>query len=155
MRSPFKLNSGWFDADLKGKYEVPNYVAEAGKDFGATDDRLRLALSTAAVREGKKIGHWDEAVAVAAAVLKIDAGKIREHAQSPAVIARVNESTANFHAHKITQRPAFLLEDSIGDKAVFSGLVKLEPLAATIDAMLSDTAGYQTHREHFGTPPKA
>jgi hypothetical protein len=38
---------------------------------------------------------------------------------------------------------------------VFSGLVRLEPLAATIEAMLADTAAYAAHRAHFGEPPAA
>jgi hypothetical protein len=37
---------------------------------------------------------------------------------------------------------------------VFSGLVKIEPIAATIDAMLSDTAAYAAYAAHFGAPPK-
>jgi hypothetical protein len=70
------------------------------------------------------------------------------------VRARVDASTADFHSHRITQRPAFVLTDAIGDKAVFSGLVRIEPLAATIDAMLSDTAAYAAHAAHHGNPPK-
>jgi hypothetical protein len=46
-----------------------------------------------------------------------------------------------------------VLTDAIGDKAVFSGLVRLEPLVATIDAMLADTAAYAAHAAHFGSPP--
>ena len=67
---------------------------------------------------------------------------------------RVATSTADFLAHQITQRPAFVLTDAIGDKAVFSGLVRLEPLAATIDAMLADTAAYAAHKAHHGEAPK-
>src|ERR1051325_587802 len=52
MRSPFMLNSGWLDPDIK-EYLVPNYVAEAAKDLGVQDDRVRLAIAHAAVREGK------------------------------------------------------------------------------------------------------
>src|SRR5436305_7233708 len=51
MRSPFMLNSGWFDHGIK-QYLVPNFVAEAAKDFGVTDDRVRLALAEAALRQG-------------------------------------------------------------------------------------------------------
>jgi len=36
---------------------------------------------------------------------------------------------------------------------VFSGLVRIEPLAATIDAMLADTAAYAAHTAHHGTTP--
>jgi predicted DsbA family dithiol-disulfide isomerase len=71
------------------------------------------------------------------------------------VQARVDASTAEFHAHQITQRPAFVLTDAIGDKAVFSGLVRAEPLAAAIEAMLADTAAYAAHAAHFGKPPPA
>ena len=153
-RSPYKLNSGWFEAERKGAYDAPNLVAEAGKDFGFTDDRLRLALTLAAVREGCKIGNIEEAVDVAASATGLNAQKLRVRAESPEVKERVRASTAEFHALQITQRPAFLLEDSIGDRAVFSGLVGLAPLAATVDAMLGDTSAYATHAAHFGPPPK-
>jgi hypothetical protein len=56
-------------------------------------------------------------------------------------------------SHQINQRPAFVLTDAIGDKAVFSGLVQLEPLTATLDAMLADTAAYAAHKAHHGPPP--
>jgi len=69
------------------------------------------------------------------------------------VKARVAASTKEFFAHQINQRPAFVITDEIGDKAVFSGLVRLEPLAATIDAMAADTAAYAAHKTHQGVPP--
>ena len=153
-RSPFMLNSGWFEAERKGNYEAPNLVAEAGKDFGITDDRLRLALTHAAMRNGRKIGDMTEAVSVAASATGLDAAKLRARSESPEVQQRVCASTAEFRALQITQRPAFLIEDSIGDRAVFSGLVSLAPLAAAIDAMLADTAAYAAHAAHFGSPPK-
>lgn len=153
MHSPFPLNSGWFEAGRKGHYEAPNLVAEAGKDFGFTGDEIRLALAQAAVREGRKIGAMTEAVAVAAKAGKLNAKKLRAAAESTAVKARVEASTAEFHAHQINQRPAFFLTDAIGDKAVFSGLVRIEPLAATLDAMLADSAAYAAHAAHHGKPP--
>ena len=68
--------------------------------------------------------------------------------------ARVEAGTREFFAHQIDQRPAYVLTDEIGDKAVFSGLVRIEPLAAAIDAMRADVAAYAAHRAHFGDPPK-
>src|SRR5213082_3418145 len=44
MRSPFMLNSGWFEPGQQN-YNAPNYLAEAAKDFGVTDDRVRLGLA--------------------------------------------------------------------------------------------------------------
>ena len=83
---------------------------------------------------------------MAAKATGLDAKKLRAQAESPAVRKRVAASTAEFHAHRITQRPApFIIENTIGDKAVISGLVKIEPLAAAIDAMLFDAAAYAAH----------
>jgi hypothetical protein len=154
MNSPYMLNSGWFDEDLAGAYENPNLVAEAGRDFGFSDDTVRLALARAALFGGRKIGDMGEAVAVASKASGVPKKKLRERAESAEVRARADASTAEFFAHRILQRPAFILEDAIGDKAVFSGLVAMEPLAATIDAMLSDTAAYASHAAHHGTAPK-
>jgi predicted DsbA family dithiol-disulfide isomerase len=96
----------------------------------------------------------ETAVEVAARAGKLDRDQLRARAESPEVAARVAASTAEFYSHQISQRPAFVLEDGIGDKVVFSGLVQLAPLVATIDAMLSDTAAYAAHAAHFGSPPR-
>jgi len=155
LRSPIMLNSGWLEPERRGRYDAPNLVAEAGRDLGFGDDRLRLALAHAAEHDGRKLGEMTESVAVAAAATGLDPAKIRARAESAEVRARVAASTAEFHAHQITQRPAFVVTDAIGDKAVFSGLVRAEPVAAAIDAMLADTAAYAAHAAHFGGPPAA
>ncbi len=155
MKSPYRLNSGWFEAERAGRYEAPNLVVEAARDFGFTGDEIRLAMAQAGVREGQKVGDLATAVKVAAQAGKIDTTKLRAAAGSKAVADRVAASTAEFLAHQINQRPAFILTDAIGDKAVFSGLVRLEPLAATIDAMLADTAAYAAHKTQHGPPPKS
>lgn len=154
MRSPFMLNSGWFEVSRKGRYEAPNLVAEAAKNFGFKGDEIRLALAEAALREGQKIGDLDTAVAVAAKAGKLEAKKLKAAAESTEVRSRVDASTKEFFSHQINQRPSFVLTDAIGDKAVFSGLVRLEPLAATIDAMLADAAAYAAHAVHHGPVPK-
>jgi predicted DsbA family dithiol-disulfide isomerase len=154
MRSPVMLNSGWYEASRKGSYDNPSLVAEAGRDFGVEDDTIRLALARAAVIDGRKVGDMALAAEVASKASGIPAKRLRAAAESAAVRARAEASTADFLGHRITQRPAFVLEDAIGDKAVFSGIVAIEPLAATIDAMLADTAAYAAHRAHHGEPPK-
>ncbi|HWL17043.1 MAG TPA: disulfide bond formation protein DsbA [Opitutus sp.] len=152
-RSPFMLNSGWFELERHGHYEAPNLVTEAARDFGFNGDEIRLALNTAAMRDGRRVGDMAEAVAIAAQAGRLDPAKLRARAESAEVRARVDASTKEFFAHQINQRPAFLLEDAIGDKAVVSGLWRIEPLAATIDAMLADSAAYAAHAAHFGPPP--
>jgi predicted DsbA family dithiol-disulfide isomerase len=155
MRSSFKLNPDWVEPELKGNYTAPNYVAEAGRELGVSDDRLRLALMHAGMREGRKIGRVEEAVAVAAQATGLDAAKLRALAESPAIQQRVHASTAEFHSLKINQRPSFLLEDPIGDRVVFSGLVVLAPLAAALDAMLADSSAYASYAAHHGSPASA
>jgi predicted DsbA family dithiol-disulfide isomerase len=101
------------------------------------------------------VGDLGLACEIGAAAVGIDAAALREAAESAAVRSRLQASTAAFAAHQINQRPGFVLEDAIGDKAVFSGLVRVAPLATTIDAMLDDCAAYAAHAAHFGPPPAA
>jgi predicted DsbA family dithiol-disulfide isomerase len=152
MRSPFMLNSGWFEPGLT-EYLAPNLVAEAARDFGLTDDRVWTAIAHAALREGLRVGQWEVAAAVGAQAGNLDQAKLLEHARSPEVEARARASTAEFHALKVTQRPTFVIESEIGDRAIFSGIAKLPPLVAAIEAMLDDLAAYESHAAHFGTPP--
>ncbi len=152
-RSPYMLHSGWLEPERKGHYESPNLVAEAARQLGCADDAVRLAIAEAALRHGRKVGGMAEAVSVAAKAGKLNAKKLRALAESDDVKARVQASTDEFLAHQLSQRPAFILVDAIGDKAVFSGLVHLEPLVATVESMLSDVAAYAAHKAHHGTPP--
>ena len=155
MRSKYMLNSAWYESGRTDGFRNPSLVAEAARDFGFSDDTVRLALAQAAVIDGRKIGGMAESVSIASKASGIPAKKLKARAESAAVMARIEASTAEFFSHRITQRPAFILEDEIGDKAVFSGIVRIEPLAAAIDAMLSDTAAYAAHASHHGpVPPK-
>ena len=152
VRSPFMLNPDWLEPDIK-QYLAPNLIAEAAKDLKVTDDRVRLALAHAALREGKKVGRWEVAVEIAAAAGGLDAEALLKRAKSAKIETRVRATTAEFHALQVTQRPTFLLENKIGDRAVFSGLAKAEPIAAAVDAMLADAAAYASHAAHFGSGP--
>ena len=154
MRSAFMLNADWFEPEMK-QYLVPNYVAEAAKDFAITDDRVRLALAHAAVREGAKVGRWDVAVAVAAKAGALDKAALLARAQSPEVATRTQQTTAEFLALQVNQRPTFLIENTIGDRAMFSGVAQAEPIRAAIDALMADEAAYESWKAHFGDPPPA
>jgi predicted DsbA family dithiol-disulfide isomerase len=151
VRSPFMLNSGWLTGLTE--YLAPNCVAEAAKDFGVTDDRVRLALMEAAMRQGQNVGDWGVSVAVAVKAAGLDSAALLKAARSPEIEKRVRAATAEFHALHVTQRPTFVLKSNIDDRAVFSGLVKTVPIAAAIDAMLDDAAAYASHAAHFGSPP--
>jgi len=155
MRSPFLLRTDWYDEPIRAEYLAPNCVAEAAKDFGITDDRVRLALAYAALREGKRVGEWEISAEIGATVGKIDKRELIERAKSPEIEQRVRKSTAEFHALQVTQRPTFVLDTEIGDRAVFSGFAKGPPLIAALDAMLDDAEAYESYAAHFGTPPSS
>ena len=150
-RSPM-LHSGWWEADIR-EYLAPNAVAEAAREFGATGDEVRLALARAALEEGCKVGRWDIAAEIAAPVAGVDPADLAATARSEAVQERIRASTRSFCDLQVTQRPTFLLTDEIDDRAVFSGLVQMEPLAATIDQMIADCRAYRSWKAHFGGPP--
>jgi predicted DsbA family dithiol-disulfide isomerase len=134
MRSPFMLSTAWYDEPIRAEYLAPNCVAVAARDFGVNDDRVRLA----------KIG---------ARAVKVDPKELLERAHSTVVETRVRAETADFHLLQVTQRPTFVLDTEIGDRAVFSGFARLPPLTCALDAMLDDADAYTSFAAHFGTPP--
>jgi len=152
MRSPFMLGSAWYEPVLP-EYLAPNLVAEAARDFGFTDDRVRLALSHAALREGKRFGEWEVAAEIGAAAAGLDKAKLLERAKSPEVEARARAATKEFHALQVTQRPTFVMDTEIGDRAVFSGFARPAPLVAALESMLDDAVAYVSYAAHFGAPP--
>jgi predicted DsbA family dithiol-disulfide isomerase len=152
MHSPFMLNTEWLQPGVT-EYPVRNFVAEAARDLGVADDRVRLALATAVLRDGKQADQWEAAAEIGAKAGALDQSKLLEGARSPEIEALVRASTAEFHALRVTQRPTFVIDSENGDRAVFSGFARFPPLAAAVDAMLEDTAAYESHKAHFGDPP--
>ncbi|MBX3738285.1 MAG: DsbA family protein [Candidatus Didemnitutus sp.] len=153
MQSPVVLKSTYYDLPTPGAYPAASAVAEAARELGVTGDEVRVALSRAAYREGLPVGRLDVAVAVAAAAGGLDATILRARAQTPEIAERLRATTAEFHALGVAQRPAFVLESAIGDRAVFSGIVRLDPFVATFKAMLADTAAYAEFGRRRPGPP--
>jgi predicted DsbA family dithiol-disulfide isomerase len=152
-KSPFILNSGWYDPSLK-EYLAPNLLPLAAKIMGAKCDRARLAVAHAALREGARVGDWEITSDIVSRAVHLDKTELLDLARSPEVEKEARTTTAEFHALQVNQRPVFLLESVIGDKAVFSGLANFEPLDVTIEAMLSDAAAYASYAAHFGAVPQ-
>lgn len=147
---PRMLHSGWVE-EGRTDYLAPNAVAEACKDFSITGDDARLAIARAAVEDGKKIADWEVCVdAACAACPEINEKALLQAAKSETVLRRIKSSSKAFDSLQIDQRPGFLLESEIGDRAVFSGLIKKAPLQATIEAMMDDVRAYRSFHSHFG-----
>jgi predicted DsbA family dithiol-disulfide isomerase len=152
VRSPFMLNSGWLELGTK-EYLPPNLVTEAAKELGVADDRVRIAIAEAAMRHGKKVHIWDACVEIAAKAGNLDPVALKKTAQDPKIEARARASTAEFYSFQVSQRPTFLLQNDIGDRAILSGTWTAAPLVAVIDSMITDEAAYKSWATHVGTPP--
>lgn len=152
VRSPFKLNSDWFEPGIK-EYLVPNLVAEAARGLGVTDDRVRLAIANAALREGKKVHQLEECAQIAASAGNLEVEGLKRRSQVPEIDLRARATTAEFLAMQVSQRPTFVVESGIGDKVVLSGVWTANPIAAAIDAMLLDEAAYRSWAVHMGSAP--
>jgi predicted DsbA family dithiol-disulfide isomerase len=152
MRSPVMLNAEWLVPGAS-EYPVRNLIAEAARSLGVTDDRVRLALSRAVLLDRKPADNWEVAAAIGAEAGGLDKTRLLELALSPAMEERIRASTDEFYALKVTQRPTFVLDSPIGDRAVFSGFARAAPLIATVESMLEDLIAYAAHAAHFGEPP--
>ena len=96
----------------------------------------------------------NEAADIAARAAGLDINQLLARAKTLEVERLARKTTADFHALQVTQRPAFVLESLIGDRAVLSGFWRLEPIVAVVESMLADTAAYAAWKAHFGDPPK-
>ncbi len=102
MRSPVMLSTAWYDEPVRSEYLAPNCVAVAAKDYGIIDDRVRLGLAYAGLREGKRTGEWEIAAEIGARAANVDAKKLLARARSPVVEARMlddAEAYTAFAAH--------------------------------------------------------
>ncbi|MDQ6780435.1 MAG: disulfide bond formation protein DsbA [Candidatus Eremiobacteraeota bacterium] len=145
-----RLNSGWRTADYASSVE-PNLAAEAARELGFSDDRVRLAISRAALIEGKPVLERATLLQIVSAATGVEAAKIAEMMDAPQMRERIEKSCAEFEALGVTQRPAYVLRSDIEDSAIFSGVWLFEPLNATIQAMLSDAEKY-AHFEANNAP---
>jgi len=152
MRSPFMLKSSWHEPGTT-EYFAPNSITEAAREMGVGDDRVWLALATAGLREGRRTGEWDVSAEVGAKASGLAKTELLDRARSSEIERKIRASTAEFHNLQVTQRPTFVVDNEIGDRAVFAGFAKAAPIAAALDAMLDDAVAYEAHAAHFGTPP--
>jgi predicted DsbA family dithiol-disulfide isomerase len=109
----------------------------------------------AAMRQGKKVADWNVCSTIAAQAAGLLEDTLLAKARSAEIEKRVRASTAAFHALQVDQRPTFVLDSNIGDRAVFSGFWRLAPLAAAIESMLADATAYDSWKAHFGDPAAA
>jgi len=134
----------WFEGPANTT-STANLAAEAARALGVTDDRVRLALSRAGMLEGRPLGRREVVVEIAARAGALEPRALDEKMNDPAIERILRENAATFAGlapHGLDQRPAFVFENAIGDRAIFSGVWRYEPLAACASAMIADEAAY-------------
>ncbi|HKU67161.1 MAG TPA: DsbA family protein [Candidatus Baltobacteraceae bacterium] len=130
-----QLNDAWHASpDTTTKYA--NQAAEAARALGAADSRVRRGLSRAALIEGKPLGKRDTAIAEAARLSGLPADRIAEMMESAQVAQRIAQTTQEFKDLALPQLPSFVMRNTSGDLAVFSGLYTFDALEGTIGEML-------------------
>ena len=147
------LNSGWLDSRAPDGFVVPNLVAEAARSLGAGDDHVRRAIADAALRLGQGVGNLDVAVAIAAEASGLNRDALRTASLDPQTRATLDASTRDFHAMGATQRPTWVVESEIGDRAMLSGTWRAAPVIAVVEATLADLRAYRSHAAHHGGVP--
>ena len=94
-----------------------------------------------------------DAARVAAAATALDSDLLAAHARTEGVRRRVRETTDEFLQLGGTQRPTFVLENDVGDRAVLSGFHRPEPLFAAVEALLADSLAFASWQAQFGDMP--
>ena len=143
-----QLNPDWVDS-RQATTVYANQAAEAARALGATDSTVRRALSRAAVIDGKRMGLRDVAIEEAARASGLPAADIDRTMETPQVRNRIAQTTQEYKDLALPQLPSFVLRNTSGDLAVFSGLYTFESLDAVIGEMLH--ASRVT--EEFGPEP--
>ena len=145
------LNSGWLDSRAPDGFVVPNLVAEASRSLGVGDDHVRRAIANAALRDGRAVGDLDVAVAIASEASGLNRDALRTASLDPQTRVTLEESTREFHAMGATQRPTWVIESEIGDRAMLSGTWRAAPVIAVLEAMIADVRAYRSHAAHYGS----
>ena len=114
-----------------------NMSAEAARALGVADSRVRRSVARAALIEGKPAGRRECAIELTAQAAGLNAADIDRKMREPSIAERIAATTKEFDDLKLPQRPSFLLRNTSGDMAVFSGLYTFEAIDAAVNEMLN------------------
>ena len=146
-----KLNPAWLGTP-DGSYWA-NVAAEAARSLGCRDDTVRLAISRAALVEGRNAQLRDIALDVAVQASGLERGRLQAAMEDPAVTDRLRATTAEFRSMPCTMVPTFLLTNTIGDVNLLSGAYRAGHLASCIEYLLADVRSYGSFMAANPPPP--
>ncbi len=130
-----QMNADWVDTPEATTLHA-NQAAEAARTLGITDLSLVRALNRANVIDGKPLGRREPSLDEAARLSGLDRGELDRVMRDPATAARIKQTTAEFVALNLPQRPSYVLRNPTGDLALLSGIYTFESLDAVTGEML-------------------
>jgi len=130
-----QMNAAWVDTPDATTMHA-NQAAEAARTLGVTDMRLVRALNRANVIDGKPLGRREPAIDEAARLSGLDRAELDRVMRDPATAERIKQTTTEFEALNLPQRPSYVLRNPTGDLALLSGIYTFESLDAVIGEML-------------------
>ncbi|HEX5275096.1 MAG TPA: DsbA family protein [Candidatus Rubrimentiphilum sp.] len=133
--SGVQMNAAWVDTPDATTLHA-NQAAEAARTLGVIGMSLVRALNHANVIDGKPLGRREPALDEAARIAGVDRAELDRVMRDPATAARIKETTAEFEALSLPQRPSYVLRNPTGDLALLSGIYTFESLDAVIGEML-------------------
>jgi predicted DsbA family dithiol-disulfide isomerase len=145
------LNSAWRESAEDTTWWA-DLAAQAARELGFTDDRVRLALSRAAMVDGRHLGLRDVAIEVAAQAAGLPAKDIARAMDDPTTADHLRETTGQFAKLRVAVQPAFVMQNDIADMAVLSGLVRYETLWSCADEMLDASRKYAEYGARHPQP---
>lgn len=149
-----QLNPAWHKSMLDSSV-FPNLAAEAARSLGVTDDRVRRALSRAAMNDGKHVPARDVALEIAAHAGALDKEKLRAAMDAHETLAKIMTNTIELRKLPVRVIPAFVIKNTVGDIAILSGFHHYETLAAVVREALHASIRYAEYmaREPEPTAP--
>ncbi len=149
-----RFNPHWLQGPQTSTW-IPNAAVEAARLLGVVDGRARVAINRAGCERGEPVTDRKTAVAIVAAAGGLDVAALDAALDDPRVAAALDDASDAFDDLGATVRPTFLIESDIGDHVLMSGIYRSEPIAACIDAMISDEDFYRAYHAGHGSEPPA
>ena len=140
----------WLRDEPRSTWQA-NTAILAATSLGADIEKARTAVSSAALERAVPLGDDGAAAALLADTFGIERSQLETAMESAVVLEQMNEAAHAFAQFGCTLRPAFVLENTIGDRIVLNGGWREPLLAEAVNALLSDAEGYERYHNHYGS----
>ncbi|MBC5816364.1 MAG: DsbA family protein [Candidatus Eremiobacteraeota bacterium] len=146
-----QLNPAWHKSMLDSSV-FPNLAAEAARTLGVTGDRVRRALSEAAMNDGQHVPAKEVALKIAADASGLDKEKLRETMDAHETLAKIMTNTIELRKLPVNVISTFVITNDIRDVAILSGFHHYETLAAIVREALHASIRYDEYMARVPEP---